>query len=120
MDKERRVVVFAHLEHKNTKDNKIFVARIRALGLTAYGDSREKAMHQLRKLFSTYVDLHRKEGTLVQRLYETNVRWCYEEDYDGNEPVLMLSPDGEERFIHPKNSVKEDCWHSESRIALAR
>ena len=120
MDKEQRVVVFANLERKQTTDNKMFVARIRALGLTAYGDNREHAMLQLRKLFSTYVDLHRKAGTLVERLNKSSIKWCYENEYDGSEPVLMLAANGEERLIQPKKPKKGECWQSESRMVVAR
>ncbi len=119
-EEQQSVVVFANLERKQTTDNKVFVARIRALGLTAYGDSRENAMLRLRKLFSTYVDLHRKEGTLVERLEKSKLTWCYEGEYDGNEPVLMLATDGEERLIQPKKSKKGGYWQSESRMVVAR
>jgi hypothetical protein len=120
MDKERRVVVFANLERKQTRDNKIFVARIRGLGLTAYGDSRDHAFFQLRKLFSTYIDLHRKAGTLEERLNKSKVKWCYEEEYDGDQPVLMLAANGEERVIQPKTPKKGECWQSELKMVVAR
>ncbi len=111
--KEEVVVVVAPLECKQTKDDKMFVARIRALGLTAYGDSLEEAKNKLKKMFATYTNLHCNAGTLEECLEKSKLQWWYESEYDGDRPAEMILPNGKVKYIQPKirvNTSKLDSW----------
>lgn len=121
MKKDERVVVLAHLERKHNADKTVFAARIRALGLTAYGASPDDAMLKLRRMFATYADLYRKCGTLEERLNKCGLDWWYESDYQGPAPALMIGADGEARVIAPRTPYSVDLgWQADSSVVVAQ
>ena len=58
-----------------------YVTRIRALGLTAYGSDHKESDAKAKRLFGTWVGIHRKSGTLEQALNRSGLSWNYEHDY---------------------------------------
>ncbi len=84
---ERVVVVVSPLEYKERTDNTAVALRVRALGLTAYGKDRAEAQHKLKLMFGTFVELHRKSGTLEECLNKSGLRWWPESEYKGPQPA---------------------------------
>ena len=76
-----RVVVMLEPTYLQNRENGLFAARFRSLGLTAYGDTREDALAALKSLFSFFVDKHREGGTLESFLTKAGVEWYPEENY---------------------------------------
>jgi predicted RNase H-like HicB family nuclease len=104
MDKEQKVVVVLPLQYyANNKQDK-FAARIRDLGLTAYGTTREEAKKKAKQMFAAYVAAHRKEGTLEKRLKTSGLKWWWVEDYEGD--VECVSPDGSTHILHCKPKIE--------------
>lgn len=83
-DSERVVVKITPqvLEHKS-KD--LVVARIKELGLTGYGTTGEEATRSVRGLFKTFVEHHRRQGTLEEILNKSGLVWFWERDYPPSE-----------------------------------
>ena len=114
MSTVKRVVVALPLERKNTTDNKVFCTRIRALGLTAYGRSFNESDASVKRMFMTYVGLHRKSGTLEDRLNKSQLQWSYESDYQGAKPFEVLLPDGTSLKIKGRTQSGETWQMKES------
>lgn len=117
--KKERVVVVGLVECKNNADKTMFVARVRPLGLTAYGTNLEEAKLKLKKMFSDYVALHRKHGTLVQRLNESKLTWCYESKYNGDQPAEFVNSDGSIQLVGGKNEPTE-TWQRMEELVVVR
>ena len=118
--KETVVVVLVPMEHKQHAEQKeIFAARIRALGLTAYGNSQDSATKSLREMFATFADFHRKAGTLEERLNKSKLEWWYESENHGNEEVLVVSPDGSTRVIKTNLPQTTASWNESDAILVA-
>jgi hypothetical protein len=113
------VVVFAPLERKSSFDKKVYCTRIRALGLTAYGDSWGASLKALKRMFATYAELHRKAGTLEARLKKSKLKWCYESQYDGSQPVEVLLADGSVRVIKGTEPPVVECWSELEEAVVA-
>jgi hypothetical protein len=119
---DERVVVVAPLECKTkTSKPEVHCVRIRGLGLTAYGDTREEAVAHLRKMFATFVELNRRSGTLEERLNKSKLQWCYESEYEGSKPAEMVKPNGTITLIKSKRKKDdENHWDEEKELVLAR
>ena len=59
-----------------------WVARFDKLALTAYGETRDGAIQNYKKLFNRFVHRHREIGQLEQRLDKSGVEWCWADQYD--------------------------------------
>ena len=70
---------------------RMFAARIRELGLTAYGDTEEEAVEKVKRMFATYVYAHRKQGTLENCLEHSGLQWWWEKNYPGPLPIERVS-----------------------------
>jgi hypothetical protein len=86
MGTEERVVAVLPVEHLVRKDKAAFAARVRALGLTAYGSDREEATGKVKQMFAALVTMHREQGTLTDVLDKSGVDWCWESELDGKKP----------------------------------
>jgi len=113
------VVVVAPLECKHTVDGKVFVARIRALGLTAYGDNFDEAKTKLKKMFATWVGLHRKAGTLEVVLNRSKLTWCYESQYTGPQAYEIILPNGGVKVVQPKTQPQACAWQEMKELVAA-
>lgn len=63
-DKTRRVVVVVRQHVLKNAQTGAFAARIPELGLTAYGETAEKAVAKVRRMYAASVQAHRELGTL--------------------------------------------------------
>ena len=118
MVKKEKVLVNALLERKQSVDGKLFVTRIRALGLTAYGTSWDESKAKLKKMFATWVGLHRKSGNLEKALNKSNVQWWYEKDYTGNQEYEVVLEGGNTKIVKAKNSM-DDVYLKEKELVAA-
>ena len=58
-------------------------------------------------MYASYVAVHRKAGTLEQKLNESKLDWCWENDYEGD--VELVSPDGSISILHC-STPREKPW----------
>jgi hypothetical protein len=116
--KKEKVVVAVSLECKHTSNNKVFVTRIRKLGLTAYGTSNDESTHKVKRMFATYVQLHRKYGTLEKQLNKSGLQWWKESEYNGTRPVEVLNADGTIETRVPEIQ-DENSWQETRELVMA-
>ena len=81
MTKDRMVVVCVGLEMMYRNDQRMVVARLRPLGLTAYGRTEKEASQAVKRLFSKMINRYRSEGVLPDRLRKIGVEWYWEDEY---------------------------------------
>jgi hypothetical protein len=118
--KEREVVVVsAPLECKYNADKTVFCTRIRALGLTAYGESWEESKTKLKKMFATWVGLHRRSNTLEVALNRSKLVWCYESQYTGERPYEVILDSGKVRVVTPKTQSQTNTWQEMKEMVAA-
>ena len=58
-----------------------WVARFDQMALTAYGNTRDDAIENYKKLFNRFIHRHREIGQLEQRLNKSGVTWCWANQY---------------------------------------
>jgi hypothetical protein len=119
METGERVLVHAPVECRQSTDKKVFVTRIRALGLTAYGNNWDESRTKLKQMFATWVGLHRKRGTLEKALNRTKVEWWYESAYDGAEPYDVVTAGGKIEATEPPNQPETTVTFTEAREMVA-
>ncbi len=112
MDEKELVVVVTPLERKHTHDNKVFACRIRALGLTAYADTQEQADAKVKRMFATWVGLHRKSGTLESCLKRSKLSWWHGDEYDGTASYELILAEGGVRLVQPRKKPPEHIWEA--------
>jgi hypothetical protein len=79
------------LEHRSKR---LFVARVKEIGLSAYGKTREDALTNLRDLFLRFVTDHRKAGTLSSVLEKSGLKWSWFKDHPKGEAYEDLTQKG--------------------------
>jgi hypothetical protein len=117
MDTEKKVVAVLPLQHLYNPTKKVYATRIRALGVTAYGNSKEDSTKKANQMFAAFVALHRKYGTLQETLDQSKMNWCWENDYTGD--VILMSPTGEEQVLHCKKQRTAPAWQDMGELVLA-
>ncbi len=89
---EREVVVTTVLSFEPRHDGKIRAARLKDIGLTAYGKSDAEAEDKVKRQFARLVSEYRQLGLLEQRLNEVGVTWCWRNEYkDASLPVQNVA-----------------------------
>jgi len=73
-------------------------ARVRLMGVTAYGDTQDEAYHKVKRMVASVVRAHRSCGDLEKWLDTIQVKWWRESDYEGPLPVEDIS------------SIEKDHW----------
>ncbi len=84
---QRKVVVIVSVEHLYSRETSTFAARIRPLGLTAYGSSQEEASGKVKRMFASAVETRRERGTLTPWLDRSELDWHWLDEYEGDVPV---------------------------------
>ena len=120
MSVEKRVVVVVPVERLYNQKRKAHAARIRALGITAYGNAASEAQDKVKQMFGAYVRAHRKEGTLEFCLRDSGLPWCWEDEYKGKLPVewVSFSP-GDDNPIWECVANESHSWRTVGELALA-
>jgi hypothetical protein len=116
MEKHERVVVALPLVCLSNKNKTVFVARIRALGLTAYADDFNKARLKAKQMFAKWVDLNRRSNTLEANLNRSGLTWYYESKYAGNMPYERFLPNGN---LEAVTTRKENHWEDMKAMVVA-
>ena len=55
----------------------LFAARLPALGLTGYGETKEEALRSCRSLYGTFVQTYRSRNMFPSVLDRASVKWAY-------------------------------------------
>ena len=84
---ERLVVVIVEPTYLHNEVAGRFAARIRPLGLTAYGDSKDAASDRLKSMFASAVETRRARGTLEKWLDGSELEWHWEDECDADMPI---------------------------------
>ena len=77
------VVVITELSVQRHERHDCYVARFDKLALTAYGDTREAAISNYKKVFNRFIHQHREAGLLKRRLDKSGVVWCQANEFSG-------------------------------------
>ena len=88
-EKERHnklVIVNTKLSYLWNKDNGFFAAHSDALGLTAYGPTRDEAELVWKRLFNKFIHDYRNIGQLKERLDCAKVDWWWGDEYPKDAP----------------------------------
>ena len=111
------MVVIVSPEYLSNKDAGTFAARIRPLGLTAYGSGQEEASAKVKRMFASAVETRRRRGTLTRWLNKSNVEWHWLEEYRGN---VRIERAGQETAESPSPSSRwEEYKGSELEMGVA-
>ncbi len=115
-----KVVVVMPVEYLHNQKTNMVAVRIPGLGLTAYGDKTEDAVRKVKLMFGTYVELHRKYGTLEKRLNRSGLMWCPANKYEGSKPVEVVTADGSVEYIKPKTQQNAlPAWQETKELVMA-
>jgi len=81
-EREGKVVVMetAHFFTTDRHGAKTYAARVRPLGVTAYGASREEAFGKVKRMVGAMVEAHREQGDLANWLNATRAAWSWAAD----------------------------------------
>jgi hypothetical protein len=116
MEKQEKVVVVLPMRYLVNAKKDMYAARIRDLGLTAYGSTKEEAKQKVKRMFAAYVAAHRKRGTLKKRLDESKLDWCWLKDWEGD--VESVTPEGLTEILHC-SAKREVGWVVMGEVAVA-
>ena len=100
---ERKVVVMVVPTHLHDEESGRFAARIKPLGLTAYGNSRDESLRKVRRMFASAVSAHREKGDLEGWLDGSGLEWSWLDEYAGEAPVEYADAPEEARSSQPPN-----------------
>ena len=78
---EREVVVLVSLTLQKHREREVVAARLKELGLTAYGDTGEEARDAVKALFNKFINEYRDSGLLAKRLDHVGVDWYWRDEY---------------------------------------
>ena len=82
----RKVVALVEIEVIENHSRGYIAGRIRALGLTGYGETPEDAMMRAKIMFKTFVHFHRENNTLKEYLDRSGVEWYWLDEYPADKP----------------------------------
>ncbi|MFC1919688.1 hypothetical protein ACFLWX_02725 [Chloroflexota bacterium] len=80
MNGRKKLVLELPVWDGSHKTKRIHVARVRELGLTAYGKSQHEADNKLKSMVDAYVKAHSDRGALEECLNESGLKWYWKED----------------------------------------
>ena len=83
MQTQKRLVVILPrpMQIGKRKFEGVYTARLRELGLTAYGRTEQEAKVAVNKLFNEFVEEHQTRGNLETLLNRLPINWYWEDDY---------------------------------------
>lgn len=84
---ERKVVVIVSPVFLYSKEIDTFAARIKPLGITAYGDTEDAASRRAKTMFADAAQAHRMRGDLAEWLDKSGLEWSWLDEYAGDAPV---------------------------------
>ena len=116
MNREEMVVVYLPMRYLVNNKKDLYATRIRELGLTAYGSTKDEAAQKIKRMFAAYVAVHRKRGILQEKLDKSKLRWSWLKDWEGD--VEFVSPEGASKILHCKTK-RETNWVDTGELALA-
>jgi len=119
MATEEAVVVVVRPKTLYHQGKNMYAARIRQLGLTAYGDTSEESLQKVKQMFAALVKAHRKRGTLEERLERSGLDWCWASEYDEELPVEWVSSKDNGKQILSSVKIESQSWKAMGELAVA-
>ena len=84
---DRQVVINTKCTIQRHRQDNVFSARLRQLGLTAYGDTEEEAVDDCKKLLSRFVNAYQGNGKLEEVLNRSGVEWHWRDQHPTGGPA---------------------------------
>jgi len=119
MAKTERVVVKVVPEKLFHSGQKVYVTRVRPLGLTAYASSEEESWVKLQQMFGAFVRVHRREGTLEKRLNASGLEWCPESEYKGTLPIKRIDKIEYATYTLVCEKAPDNSWKEAGQLVVA-
>lgn len=98
---DREVVVKTVLSIEERGDGLVFAARLKELGLTAYGRTPSEAKSKVKRNFNRLIAEFRKRGILEARLNGVGVEWGWRDEYASQGIEVEETAPGAERAEAP-------------------
>ena len=114
---DRKVVVIVSPVFLYSKELDTFAARVKPLGITAYGDTEDAASRRVKTMFADAVQAHRMRGDLAEWLDKSGLKWSWFDEYDGDAPVEHAR--GAVAKKSPQSSKVFTPWQGYSALAVA-
>ena len=80
----RKVVVVVAPDFLHNEATGAYAARIRQIGLTAYGDTLDAASAKIKRMFASMVNAHRAKGDVEEWLNSSGIEWHWLDEYSGD------------------------------------
>ena len=110
----RQVVVVFQAKTTYNEKGRLFASRFPEMGLTAYGDTAEEALRELKVSFNAYIHELRREGLLETTLDRLGVVWHWRDEYPEDALALedtndLLAPKENSPLMVPAHQVLESA-----------
>jgi hypothetical protein len=119
MAKKEKVVVRVVPETLFHSGQKVYVTRVRRLGLTAYANTEDESWAKLKGMFGAFVRVHRREGTLEERLNASGLEWCPESKYKGKLPIERIDKSQHTTYTLVCEKALGDSWKKAGQLVVA-
>lgn len=116
MATSEKVVVVVVPEKLSLDSPKLYASRIKALGLTAYGDTDKQSWDRLKQMFGVFVRTHRRVGDLEKLLNASGLDWCYESAYKGPLPIESIK---KPQYVVSCRASQDVLWKLEGEALAA-
>lgn len=116
----RKVVVVVAPDFLHNEATGAYAARVRPLGLTAYGDTLDAAAAKVKRMFASMVNAHRAKGDVEEWLDSSGLEWHWLDEYSGDIKVeeVHVTPQ-RRRSAVPSVSSSSTNWEKTFPIGMA-
>ena len=116
----RKVVVVVSPDFLHNEATGAYAARIRPLGLTAYGYTLDTAAAKVKRMFASMVNAHRAKGDVEEWLNSSGVEWHWLDEYSGGIKVEEVHATAQQRqAAAPSASSSSTNWEKTFPIGMA-
>lgn len=116
----RKVVVVVSPDFLHNEATGVYAARIRPLGLTAYGYTLDAAAAKVKRMFASMVNAHRAKGDVEEWLNSSSVEWHWLDEYSGDIKVEEVHATPQRRrAATPSAKPSSSKWEKTFPIGVA-
>lgn len=116
----RKVVVVVSPDFLHNEATDAYAARIRPLGLTAYGYTVDAASANVKRMFASMVNAHRARGDVEEWLNASGLEWHWLDEYSGDIKVEEVHATPQRRqAVAPSASPSSSKWEKTFPIGVA-
>ncbi len=116
----RKVVVVVSPDFLHNEATGAYAARIRPLGLTAYGYTLDAAAAKVKRMFASMVNAHRAKGDVEEWLNSSGVEWHWLDEYSGDIKVEEVHATVQQRqAAAPSAKPSSTNWENAFPIGVA-